>query len=441
MSVFLNNIKKIRFDQLREKIKKYAYNEIAIYGTGGHTEILLDFFDDEEKKKIVGLIDKNSEKIGKKIFEYEIFSIENLNSSIKAIIISSDVYQQTIYERIAYLREKGIEVIKIYKKEDYAPTKCFIEVEESNCKYKAEILDKSLYDEWNNFVDISAQGCIFNKTWYLDAVQAKCKIYVCRENGEIIGGMILPEEDNKFLMPKLTQTLGILLKDFSYMKYTNKISKEKQIIISLVEAIPKCKKYDIKFNYNFVDWMPFMWKGYSQTCVYTYVIEDLSNIDKVFSGFKDKVKNDIKKAVKSNLCIKNTVSIEEVYDIVSKTFQRQNMDAPYKLEFLRKFDGILESKNSRVIYGAYDEENILNAIVYIIYDEKSAYYLIGGADPEYRSNGCQSLVLWEAIKGSSKLSKRFDFEGSNVKAIEEFFRGFGGTQKMYFEIWKENDDE
>lgn len=441
MNSFVNNTKKVRFAQLRKRLEKYRNKEVAIYGTGGHTKILLDFFNDEEKKKISGLIDRDTKRIEKEIFGQKVFSIEALTSSIKAIIISSDVYQQNIYERIAYLKEKGIEIIKIYKKEDYTPIRWFIEEEKYDCKYKIEILDKSLYNEWNDFVDISVQGCIFNKTWYLEAVEANYKIYVCRENKKIIGGMVLSEDNNKFIMPRLTQTLGILLGNFSDMKYATRISKEKQIIESLVQAIPECKKYDIKFNYNFKDWMPFMWKGYNQICLYTYVIEELNDTDKIYFDFKEPVKRNIKKAINHKISVKTEVDIDEAYEIIAKTFERQNMDVPYEFESLKNFDKVLELRKSRIIYGAYDEENVLNAVAYIVYDKSSAYYIMGGADPKYRCNGCQSLVLWEAIKSSSKLSKKFDFEGSNVRAIEEFFRGFGGIQKMYFEIWKDNDNE
>lgn len=59
-----------------------------------------------------------------------------------------------------------------------------------------------------------------------------------------------------------------------------------------------------------------------------------------------------------------------------------------------------------------------------------------GADPRYRSSGAASLTMWEAIKFAATVTKRFDFEGSMIEPIEQFFRSFGAVQKPYFTISK-----
>src|SRR5262245_26720571 len=47
-----------------------------------------------------------------------------------------------------------------------------------------------------------------------------------------------------------------------------------------------------------------------------------------------------------------------------------------------------------------------------------------------------SLLIWEAIQFSAKVTKRFDFEGSMVESIERFFRAFGARQVPYFSVKK-----
>ena len=70
----------------------------------------------------------------------------------------------------------------------------------------------------------------------------------------------------------------------------------------------------------------------------------------------------------------------------------------------------------------------------IIWDDQSAYYLVGGGNPELRNSGATSLCMWEAIKFASTVSKKFDFEGSMTESIERFFRGFGAVQKSYYRV-------
>ena len=63
---------------------------------------------------------------------------------------------------------------------------------------------------------------------------------------------------------------------------------------------------------------------------------------------------------------------------------------------------------------------------------------MGGANPKYRSSGATNLCLWHAIQFSSKVSKKFDFEGSMIQSIDKFFRNFGCEPYSYFSIKKSN---
>lgn len=438
--IFLDYKRKIFLQKLNKNLNKYDC--ITIYGVGGHTDILLKFIDENNKSKIIGLIDKDKSKIGQTLYGYKVYSLEEVKDKVEAIIISSDVYQETIYERISYLKEYGIDIIKIYNDEFFMPTSSNIVYEDINSKYEVVKLSKNEYDKWNEFVDESPQGTIFNKTWYLEAVQAKFKIYVCIDKGNnILGGMVLPEsKTGYFSMPTLTQALGILVQDFSELKYVNKISKEKDIIESLVNVIPNFKNYSINFNYNFTNWLPFMWKGYNQYCKYTYVIESLSNLDNIFNGFRENTKRNIRKALKSNLIVTSNLPLENFYEINKKTFERQGMDIPYSYEFIKHFDDVMVKNNARKIFFVIDDNGCISANNYIIYDNKSAFYLMGGINNNIKNNGASSLAMWEAIQFCSKVTKKFDFEGSCIRNIEEFFRGFGGIQKMYFNIWKNGDE-
>ncbi len=429
--------RKYWFNEIISKVKN-KYKLIAIYGTGKHTELLLEIFPKDLKNNIVGLIDRNNEIVGKKIYGFKVFNLEDIKlKGIECIIISSDTYQNNIYERISYLKEEGIDVLKIYRD---IPTIDNVTTVNAIDKYKCKKLNEEEYELWNKFVDESPQGCIFNKTWWFEAVDCQFEIYACFDkNEQIIGGMILPDRDDGITMPRLTQTLGILIKPINDGKYVSKISKEKDIIQTLVNIIPKDKKYSINFNYNFTNWLPFMWLGYNQYCRYTYVIEELINLDIVKGEFRYNIKYDINKANKKQLVVKDDLSIEQFYNINMQTFRRQGIAEPYSLEFLKKFDSIVKAHNSGKAFFVVDSENTIYAVSYIVYDKKSAYYLLGGASDQEKSSGAVSLALWEAIKFSSKVSTRFDFEGSCNKNIEEFFRGFGGKQKIYFNIWRDKE--
>jgi hypothetical protein len=85
---------------------------------------------------------------------------------------------------------------------------------------------------------------------------------------------------------------------------------------------------------------------------------------------------------------------------------------------------------------ARSREGIPIGAVWIVWDEKRAYYLLGGYSDPMKSGNAVPLALWHAIQFTAvDLGlPEFDFEGSMVPTIERFFRKFGGTIKPTYTI-------
>ena len=83
---------------------------------------------------------------------------------------------------------------------------------------------------------------------------------------------------------------------------------------------------------------------------------------------------------------------------------------------------------------AQDEADRIHAVAYIVWDEHAAYYLLGGSDPDLRTSGAASLLMWEAIMRARRVTDVFDFEGSMLKPVERFFRAFGARQTPYLNV-------
>lgn len=305
-----------------------------------------------------------------------------------------------------------------------------------NCEVRYLSTDE--YEKWDEFVGLSPQGNIFNKSYWLKAVSNNFKILICEENKKIIGGIVLPSLYNKFYRnPKLTPQLGVLLYPYNTKeKYSTRISKEIDITKTLIDKLTDIKVFDYNFSYNFTNMLPFIWKNYSIEPRYTYVLENLKDMDLVYNNFQNDTKYSIKKALKSEISIRGEGSIEDFYEVNKKSFERQKIEVPYSFEFLKKLDNTMEVNHSKKILFGLNKSNEVIAAVYLIYDKKCTYYLMGGTDPAYRNTGVQTLLIWEAIKFASTVSECFDFEGSTIESIENYFRNFGGMQKIIYHIYK-----
>jgi hypothetical protein len=283
---------------------------------------------------------------------------------------------------------------------------------------------------------------IFLKDWWLDAVCGNSwDVCLVTQDDEIRAAMPYYFSKNKLghlvlSHPMLTPFLGPWLK-ITKVRETKKLSEEKKYLNKLIEGLPKFGHFEQNWHYLNINWLPFYWNNFQQTTRYTYRINDISDLSVVWNNLNDNIKREINKAKnRFKLIVRQDLSIDDFLELNEKTFRRQGMEMPYSKFIVNQIDKACKSHRSSRLFIAEDENGKRHAGVYIIWDEQSAYYLLGGGDPELRTSGASSLCMWEAIKFASSVSESFDFEGSMIEPIERFVSSFGATQTPYFAVSK-----
>ena len=296
-------------------------------------------------------------------------------------------------------------------------------------------------DEWEQLVSASPQGSVFCRKWWMEAVQpgGYGLLGVRRGDGKLVAGQVVPfnSDRSRMSMPRLTQTLGPLLTLSDKTRYGDKLTFEMDLLAELADALSKLTLASFNAKYTLTNWLPYMWKGYKQTTKYTYVIPDISDLAQVHENLTVKLKGKIEKAKK--IChVEEIDDIADFYEINKKTFARQGMSIPYPLEFVRRLDDAAKAHQARLCLVAKDGEGRAHVAIYVVYDEKSAYLLMSGGDPELRKSEAKTLLVWEAIQRLSGKTKAFDFEGSCMQNIESWDREFSAIQMPYLAITKDS---
>lgn len=235
-------------------------------------------------------------------------------------------------------------------------------------------------------------------------------------------------------MPPLTQYMGPWLSYPANQKQHARLAYEKEIFDELIAGLPPFDHFVQRFHYSIENWLPFSWRGFEETTRYTYVIDDLSDLGAVHAAFNSNIRRNIQKAQK-RVRITRSDDIQRFHRTNALTFERQGQRIPYGVDLVQRIDRACSARNSRAILFAEDD-TATHAALYLVWDAHSAYYLMGGADPSLRASGAGSLLVWEAIQLAAAVTKRFDFEGSMMEPIEQFFRSFGASQKRLFQISK-----
>ena len=222
--------------------------------------------------------------------------------------------------------------------------------------------------------------------------------------------------------PRLTPYAGPWYRPSS-AKAANQFSERRKLVMELLSQLPRFDLFSQNLWPEIPDWLPFYWAGYAQQTTYTNWHRDLSDTDVLWKSFLDGTRWEIRKAQK---CVEIVESndVERLCELHEQTFAQQGMKPPRERAFLRRVvEGAIRAEHGRIVF-AQDDQGNAHAVNLLVYDDRSAHYLIGGSDARFRSGGAASLLVWDAIQFASRNSKLFDFEGSMVEGISRFFRGF-----------------
>lgn len=285
---------------------------------------------------------------------------------------------------------------------------------------------------------------LFSKPWWMDAMCGadSWDVWLCENNGRIDAAMpyfqTIRDEKTYITKAKLTQNNGIIFNQLPTSKQATKSAFEERVINQACDFI-KTKGLDVyeqQFHFSFTNWLPFYWQGYTAIPRYTFVIEHSKSIDTIWNGVSSKTRSIIRKGAK-NSYFDYSLGMDEFYREHEKVFIKQNMACPFSYdEWCRLYDACINHHCGQIICARDINTHRVASVIFIVWDEESAYHLLGGSIPELQNLDTYEALIWEAIKFTYDKKLRYDFEGSVIKRIAKSFREFGATPYCYFRIRK-----
>ncbi len=282
---------------------------------------------------------------------------------------------------------------------------------------------------------------IFSQPWYLDTICGKngWDILMVKRGKEVAATMpIQVRKKYGFRLPRMP-----LFVKYWGPYFTNNFRSKKQqqkLMRELIQLFPKYDLFEQYFHPLITNSLPFHWAGFSTTTRYTFVLESLDNLEKIYSNIDSDYRNNKIPKAKQIVEITSDRTLQEFYAVQKKTFDRQGIDVPFSFDFLKKYDEALANNNARKIFFAVDKENQIHSVVYLIWDEETAYFLMAGDDADLRNSGAGIFLTWHVIEYVKVVlqKNRFDFLGSMIEPITRVRRNFGAKQVSYFNIKKIN---
>ena len=273
---------------------------------------------------------------------------------------------------------------------------------------------------------------LFEQPWWLDTVApGQWHEAVVKDGDKIVARMPYVLNQNRIEMPGLTQTLGIWMSDEAKADY----GAQKKAIFEIFNQLSAYKSVSHTLSPNNTYVLPFRWLGYQMEPCFTYRLNDLSDCDELYQAFNKTAKKNIK-AARNKVTVSDKTDADTLWRLLDKTFEAQNRKNPMDKDLVYRIVKVCEETGHGKYLEAKDAEGNVHSCAYFVYDEEVCYYLLGASDSQFRNSGAQSLILWEGIQFAAQHCKVFDFEGSMVEGIENFFRQFGGVCTPYYRVTK-----
>ncbi|MEL3901256.1 MAG: hypothetical protein P1P60_00255 [Treponema phagedenis] len=299
-------------------------------------------------------------------------------------------------------------------------------------------------EKYRNFYKSHPDICVFSAPWWLDAVAGEAwDVILIEEGGSIIASFPYVYTKGKLgikkiEMPQLTQKLGPYIVYDKNISYTSRIGYEHKIYQKIINALPVYDEFNISFDQNYKNWLPFYWNGFEQTVRYSYRLIEIKDYEKIFDFFTKEKKKKIKKHSDS-LFFKMDMPFDVFYDYFEAVIKQRGGMVSYSRSLFKTICEHVYINNAGKIFYCVDSKDNIHAIQFVIWDSKIAYALTGIRLKEYNTTGGTEFLIYEIIKYVSQFVDVFDFEGSMIKGVEESYRYFGTQQTEYYSISKVNN--
>ena len=308
-------------------------------------------------------------------------------------------------------------------------------------KYTTLELNKQDYGKWNSFVEQSPEGTIFHRADWLNIFGDFFILCCLDKTNDIIAGMPCFVKKKLFFKltshPNLTPYQGVIFRKIEGNNF-QKISLKKEITKEILGRLKKKGFTYISFNIppEIIDIQPYIWEGFNSSVRYTYRLR-LDKDESILNCFARCRKRDIKRALSQGLNVEFNDDFKTMITLVKKTFQRQKMGVTFETDAWKCFNFLKQKGRCKCLI-CYDKEDTPLAGVFIIWDEKRSYQLLSGFDYEKKRREAGPFSVWNAIKYTKKQLKlnEYDFEGSMIPGVEEYFRSFGGELTPYYHLEK-----
>ncbi len=284
---------------------------------------------------------------------------------------------------------------------------------------------------WNDSIKKSLNGTIYAMSWYLD--------YSCTSWEAIVMGdyeAVLPlPVFVKFGIPMIITPLTIQQLD---IYSTINLSKEQSL--EIINAIPKrFKRIHITSQNQIFSAFPFGVKPKIKQKI-NLILPLNKHYEILHSAFSNSHIKGIKRAQKENFVLQYSTKATECVDFFkSNVGSKISLPNSYYIQIEKIISAALQHKSGK-IYQVVSPTHGIMAMSFIGIYKNRIYDLLSSSSPLGKKKRAMFFLIDQIIQEYSNREVIFDFEGSSIAGIADFYKGFGAIEDPYYVFDRWRDD-
>lgn len=297
------------------------------------------------------------------------------------------------------------------------------------------------YELWDALVDRSPHGTVFHKAWWLAATGSQFEILGCwNEQGELSAGIPLFRKRKNGLTlchsPSLTPYLGPVFDLSGATRTRDKIYLMRSQGELLARSIQGFDTFCQIAGTDAPDLQGFLWAGFHVELGYTFRFDPRTTVGDALQEAARTHRQKLNPRRNGWITMERGSDIAALMELNRRTFSRKGRPVPYSESMVRALAQSAVERGCGVIYVARGREQQPLSAVFVVHDSRASYQIVSGIEWSDHNPDAGYVTTWAAIQDALEAGRAFDFEGSRIRGVEQYYRRWGAPAKPTWKLKK-----
>jgi Acetyltransferase (GNAT) domain len=292
-----------------------------------------------------------------------------------------------------------------------------------------DILSPAEYSAWDDLVERSPHGTVFHHSWWLNIAAQRFDILAVRnKQGSLCGGVPLPLKRRAglklFHAPQLTPFLGPIFDIANIKEPCDRLFLMRSAGESMAENMPRFDSFRCMVGACGPDLQGFLWSGFRAELAYTFRMTAGTSIDSVEAHVTRTHLQKLSKAKRMGVTVTKNDDVD-AFAKLCKIGSVHGHRTLYPDELPIRLWSAANKRGASDFYLARTNENEAVAALLTVHDARTTYQIVSAFDSSKREIPGSYMLLWTALEEALGAKRDFDFEGSALRGVEQYYRRWG----------------